>query len=260
MSVLKLDKNRTIIKKASVEKISGVWKEVVDEIVDALKNLVKEDLVAVYVGGSVATGDAVLHHSDVDTYAIVDLSKKEIEEKFNEIVFNESKKIDLLFPYQRGVEMHLVSINEISEGRKFQLKNLSVCVYGNDISQEIPLYTLNKETIAKIRVSVADDIEKARKWLINAKKESEIEKISQWISKRLIRNAGMLCMWREDYFTMEIPLLVEMFSKYYKEKIEDIETLYRFTKTPPKSKESIEGVFDSFGSWLIEEDRKVFMI
>lgn len=210
--------NRFLIKEASPEKITGKWKEIVDEIIKTCKEHLDDRFVSMYIGGSVAHGKAVENKSDVDSYVLVNLNRDQIEENQRVWVDIERKRLDNLFPFQRGVEIHLIPINNISEGKKFQMKVLSVWVYGKNYSNELPEYKLDKETLKHIRVNMEKDIQIARKELQETEDVKEIRRIGPWIAKRLIRSAGMMWMWKGDFFTMDINVLADNFVSSYPDK------------------------------------------
>lgn len=258
MAILHVDKNRLIQKEASPDKITGEWREVVDEIVETCKSRLGSRLISLYIGGSVSTGNAVRDKSDVDSYAVVDMGKEEIEEAEGSWVKEERKRIHSQFPFLRGVEIHFSPVSSMSEGRKFQLKVLAALVYGKDFSAELPEYRLNKETLGRVRVNVAKDINKARKELADASDPKTILRISKWIPKRLIRSAGMLVLWKGDVFSMEIPFLTDLISSQYPEQKQAFEAVIRLANEGSEVKEDTLAVLDDFGEWLIGEDKRVF--
>ncbi len=154
--------------------------------------------------------------------------------------------------------MHLIPVNQISEGIKFKMKVFSAHVYGKDLSVELPVYKLDRKTLGLVRVNLAKDIETARKELLEADDAEEIKKIGRWISKRLIRSAGMMCMWKGDFFTMEVETLADLFASQYPTKKTEIFTLLAYTKDSPEDKRILLSIFGSFGEWLVKEDREIF--
>lgn len=258
MAVLNIDENRFLIKKASIEKITGKWKEVVDEMIKTCIEHLGDHLISVYVGGSVAHGEAVEIKSDIDLYALTDLNDEQMEENRNSWVKAEMDRLNKLYPFQRGAEINLFSIHKLPEGKKLQMKVFATWVWGKDFDQELPQIRLDKETCARVRLSMKRDVDIARAKLETASDVKEIKKIGFEIAKRLIRSAGMMCIWRVDFYTMETDKLVDMFVSFYPEKEKEMRDLYEFEKNPPTSKEKILAMFDSFGSWLMEEDKRVF--
>ncbi|MES2408910.1 MAG: nucleotidyltransferase domain-containing protein [Patescibacteria group bacterium] len=258
MPTIHIDENRILIKEASPEKITGKWKEAVDEIIKTCNEHLGSKLISIYIGGSVSHGDAIEDKSDVDSYVVVNLTEQECKGLDDVWVLNEEKRIDTLFPFQRGVEIHLIPADHISEGKKFQMKVFSARVYGKDFGLELHDYKLDRETMGRIRVDAKKDIETAKEDLAGTDDAKEIMKVGKWISKRIIRSSGMLCMWKENSYTMEIPKLVQMVSQYYPEKKEELDELFEYTKNPTSNKVQMQHLLRSFGAWLIEEDKNIF--
>jgi hypothetical protein len=258
MAILHIDTERNLIRQAAAGKIAGEWREVTDEIIETCKRRIGTRLVSVYIGGSVATGMAIRGKSDIDTYEVVDLSREEIQEANATWVKEEEERIQKLFPFLRGVEIHMAPSSSLSEGRKFQMKVLTALVYGKDFDSEIPKYKLDRETLGGIRVNVGKDITKARRELEEASSSEELHKIATWIAKRLIRSTGMLSMWEGNTFTMDITPLGEMLLSRYPEKTYQIQELLSYTSDAPSDKTRVLNLLDSFGNWLIAEDAKVF--
>lgn len=258
MATLGIDENRFLIKKASIEKITGKWEEVVNEMVKTCREHLGNRLISVYVGGSVAHGEAVDVKSDIDLYAITDLNDEKIKEAQNSWVNSEMDRLNKLYPFQRGAEINLFFIDKLPEGKKLQMKVFATRVWGKDFDLELPPIRLDKETCGRVRLSMERDIDIAREKLETASDVKEIKKIGFEIAKRLIRSAGMMCMWRADFYTMETDKLVDMFISFYPDKEKEMRNLYEFEKYPPSDKGDILAMFDSFGEWLMEEDRKIF--
>ena len=258
MATLGIDENRFLIKKASTENITGKWEQVVNEMVKTCREHLGDHLISVYVGGSVAHGEAVDVKSDIDLYAITDLNDEKIKEAQNSWVNGEMDRLNKLYPFQRGAEINLFFIDKLPEGKKLQMKVFSTRVWGKDFDPELPPIRLDKETCGRVRLSMKRDIDIAREKLETASDVKEIKKIGFEIAKRLIRSAGMMCIWRVDFYTMETDKLVDMFVSFYPEKEREMRNLYEFEKNPPSNKEEILAMFDSFGEWLMGEDKRVF--
>ncbi len=230
----------------------------VEEIIDVYKKNLGQRLLSIYVGGSVALGAAVIGKSDVDTYAIVDVPKEKLEDEYEKWVDSERKRLDRRYPFQRGVEIHLISKDAISEGKKFQIKYTSACVYGIDLSKDYPEYPITRETFALIRVSIYKDIQYALDDLSKTDDPVEISRIGTWISKRLIRSFGVMVLWKENVYTMDIEPIVKILIRYYPNKKKEIETLLHYSKSAPSDKDIIKNMLNSTGKWLIEEDAEIF--
>lgn len=258
MKILPIDENRIIIKQASLDNITGKWKDAVDIIVEKYKEIFGDKLVSVYINGSVATGDAVEHKSDIDTNAIVDMTDEEIETLEHTTLPHEIVQLNTTIPFVRKVEVHIHSKDTWSERKRFQMKITGVCVYGKNYDNETPAYTLSRETFQKFRVSIPKDIQKARDELSLSTSTDDVRRTATWIAKRLIRNAGTMALWKGDFYTMDVSLMAEVFAKSYPEKKDKIEILLDWITNPPENKTVVIDFLDTFGSWLIDEDMRVF--
>jgi len=52
--------------------------------------------------------------------------------------------------------------------------------------------------------------------------------------------------------------LADLVAKQYLEQSESIKNLEEYTRNAPEDKEAIIGILDSFGTWLVEEDLRIF--
>lgn len=257
MNVVPITKSRVLLRQASPEKISGEWRRVVDEIISVCKTNLGSHLIAVYIGGSVACGQAIEGKSDVDSYVVVDLDKHDITQAYPQWVEKERKQLDLKFPFQRGVEIHLQP-NVLSERNKFRFTVLTALVHGKSLVPPDTKFVLDKETLRRVRVDVAQDITTARTELFVSDDLAEIARIGTWVAKRLIRGAGTLVLWKAEYYTMDVKLLSDLFLSDYPAQRESIGILMDLIEHPCHDKQKVIDILDSFGSWLVAEDKNIF--
>jgi len=258
MAIIPIDENRYLIKSAGPEKVTGKWKEAVDEIVNVCKKHLGNNLVSVYVGGSVALGEGKEDKSDIDTYAIVSVSEPDIKEAEKTWVKDEVAMLNKLFPFQRGIEILLKPVDNILLRKKFQMKVIAAHVYGKDFDSEIEPFKLDRETLKLIRYLPGREIDSARRKLEMFDTPEKIKETAVWIAKRLVRGGGTLVMWKGDFYTMDISTLAEIFIKDYPEKAEEMKKALDWTKNAPENKQEILNFLDTFGNWLVEEDARVF--
>ncbi|MCF7865771.1 MAG: hypothetical protein K9M11_04720 [Candidatus Pacebacteria bacterium] len=263
MKTLLIDKDRYMIKTANLDKITGKWKDAVDAAIDVYKKVFGESLVSVYVGGSVACGEAIESKSDIDTYAVLNIPQEKVEEIVKTTLDGERLRLDSEFPFLTKFEMHAYSLDILGIRKQFQLRILAVCVYGKNFDADFPNYPLTRETFQKVRISMSGDIEKARLQLQKADlSQPEYSKYvatgARWVAKRLIRNAGTLALWKENFYTMNVPMMAEIFAEAYPDKKAEIGVLLSWVENPPSDANVVLNVLDTFGKWLIEEDERVF--
>jgi len=98
------------------------YREAIEELVEFCgKSRHKENIVAVYLGGSVARGDFSPGRSDIDIYVVVSGRKKEIEEELREAARRISAgKLGPLFEvHQDPIGIAVTTLSEIRAGRSF---------------------------------------------------------------------------------------------------------------------------------------------
>src|SRR3989344_7430449 len=124
---LDVDKEGFIVKKASSDKFQEKWKPVIDEVKNAYIEHFGDKLHSIYVRGSVAKGEAVDGISDIDTIALVSLSKNHINTKWAED-FN--LKIVSKYPFVEKVEILASSPEQVDRKNAvhIMLKTQTICV------------------------------------------------------------------------------------------------------------------------------------
>lgn len=123
--------------------------ESIEELIEVCKTSHHEgDIVAVYLGGSVARGDFSPSRSDIDIYVVTSGKQEEIEKELNEA----ARKIatdrlkDLLEVHREPIGITLTTVSEIQAGNSFlaagfeyhNFINAGKLLYGRDIKPLIP--------------------------------------------------------------------------------------------------------------------------
>jgi predicted nucleotidyltransferase len=258
MEILHIDKDRFIIRQANLDKITGKWKNALIDIVSLYKKIFGSKLISVYVGGSVAIGEAVEGKSDIDTYVVVDEAEGKLAVINDTILKEEREILNKKYPFQTRIETHPYSKDNLGIQRQFKFKTSAVCIFGHNYDSEFPNFALSKETFRKVRINISKDIQRFFEKLEKDSSKKSIESATVWVAKRLIRNAGTLVIWKGDFFTMNVQMMADIFVKEYPQQKEEIQTLLSWTKKPPQDKEPVILFINKFGQWLIAEDKMVF--
>lgn len=130
--------------------------EAIKEIGECCKNSVyKSNIVAVYVGGSVARGDFSPGRSDIDIYVIVDGKKEEIESELKKAAgeISNRKLSALMKVHQEPIGITLTALQEIRRGDSFlgagfeyhNFMKTGKLLWGRDIKPLIPKPTKEEE-------------------------------------------------------------------------------------------------------------------
>ncbi|MDR3519607.1 MAG: hypothetical protein P4L63_01825 [Candidatus Pacebacteria bacterium] len=255
---LEVDKDGFIVKKVSEDRFQKKWKPVIEETKNVYIKYFGDILNSVYIRGSVAEGLAIDEISDLDTIAIVNLPKEQINTEWrNE--FN--KKIITEYPFVRRVEIFVVTperaVNK-EKGTHIILKTQAVCIYGKDIFDNIPKLKPGKEC-AFIYKDIKNDIEKN----IHSFKNEQHQDIKEYkdkcsfIMKRIIRTGFELVMEREQKYTRDLYTCYESFSKYYPEKKNEMYKTLEMAINPTDDSRIIIKLLNDWLIFLSKEIEKV---
>lgn len=245
-SYFDVDKNGFLINPTSAEKVQEKWKPLVEDIVDIYKNLYGEKLKNVYIRGSVAKGEAVEGVSDIDTFAYVDLSKKELKE--NNTNREMRKHIEKKYDFVEGIEMGAYPLSEISNDSI--ILNQSLCVYGEPIS--VPKLKVGKE-MAIHSPSFYNRFKWFENFLVKDESDEEIKKGCVWLMKGLLRVGFELTMERSQKYTRDLYCCYETFVEYYPEKESEMREVLDLALNPTADKNKIKKIMENLGAWFLIE-------
>ena len=256
---LEIDKDGFIIKKASAEKFQEKWKPVIEETKNAYIEHFGDKLHSVYIRGSVAKGEAIDGIADLDSIAVVNLPKEQIDIKWKE-EFN--KQIIAKYPFVKNIEIvagtldHALSKNR---GVHIIIKTQAVCIYGDDLSDSIAKLKPGKESALHFR-NLQDELQQTIDFFENGwgdNLEESLDKCS-WIMKRILRTGFELVMERENKYTRDLYPCYESFSKYYPNKKDDMYKTLEFAINPTDDSKTIILLLKDWLIFMPEETEKSF--
>lgn len=254
-----VDKNGFIITKVSVKNISPIYKPVIAYVLDTIVSKYAKDIKSIYLYGSVATGKAIKGKSDLDILLVFKenpnlkptKNMKTLEKKL-------SKKYIVIL---RSIGLAITSIQEVKSAKEkygllCYIKHLCVCIYGNDITRDISKFKPTKAVAKGFNGDIAEKLELNRRKFLKQLTPSEIKKLSQETSKRIIRTGFSLVMPRAKSWTTDLQKSVDTFIYYYPEKRTEISMALKWSKEGTVNKQAVINFIDSFGLWLSTEFNK----
>lgn len=255
-SYLGLDESGYIINPASLEKVQERYLPVIEEVKQEYIKHFGANLHSIYLRGSVAKGEAIENVSDIDSFAIVSLKNAEIDTDWTS-AFNQS--LVASHPFITGVEIVVIPMGELEgcSGDKIMIKTQSICIYGESISDALPLMKPGKDIAQHVK-GIEREIEKTKAWLEGSHAEEEIKQKCIWIMKRVLRSGFELVMEDLQKYTRDIYCCYHGFSEVYPEKKEAMYQVLELAVEPTLDKSKILGVLDGIEKWLKKEIRKKF--
>ncbi|GAA0343891.1 hypothetical protein GCM10008967_37920 [Bacillus carboniphilus] len=245
-----LDHNGYIVSDVSKDKIEPIYTPCIQESVENLSKLFPDQLHSVYIYGSVARGEAIINKSDLDLLALFNdsLSPDEIK-KIKSIAGDLSQKNQSLV---RDVGIAVGYYNYMIDPANYYemafLKELCVCVHGEDLRSRFGPYKLTSEIAISFNGDIRDVLTRTISRLEAASTE-ELKSITQSFARKLIRTYYSMVMARSQIWSTRIHEQSEVFINYFPPKKAIISTLHEWIENPPTDRKIVIEFFMREGKW-----------
>lgn len=245
-----LDPNGFIVSDVSIDKIDNVYVPCIRESVERLRNLFHQQLHSVYVYGSVARGEAVAIKSDLDLIAMFD-------GKLSSVMLAELKKLagELSQKYRslvREVGIAVVYYDYTLDSSNYYenafLKEICVCVYGEDLGDRFGPYKLTSEIAIRFNGDIGEALIRTLNRLEKAS-DKDFKIYSQNFARKLIRTYYSMVMVRSHIWSTRLHEQSEVVIQYFPEKESIIGTLLNWIDEPPTDHGAVYELFKSEGEW-----------
>ncbi len=263
-SILPVDAQGYLVRRVSLEKIIEPWRSLVDDVAAAYVMAWPNQVMGVYIRGSVAAGQAIFNHSDVDSLAVVSRDHRECDrrwfKKLNQQIFRH-------YPFCRGVEFSVISGDRLLDLTDHSYDNLrmliatqAVCVWGQDIVEDLPKVRPDMTCIhhsfdleADLNQLIKDLLDLPENPSDRLQQQVYVRKLCQWSMKRIVRSGFEIVMERDQCFTRDLHPCYERFSHYYPTQKSSMWQALTWAINPIDSPEKILEFLHQFGGWLVEE-------
>lgn len=248
-----LDRDGYIVSDVAFDKIDNAYFPSIRESVGKLEKLFPHLCHSVYVYGSVARGEAVALKSDLDLLVIFNrtLNTEELVE-FKKLTKTLTQKYHHLV---REVGIAQINYDYVVDPANYYeqafLKELCVCVFGEDLRERFGPYKLTSE----IAISFNGDIREVFARTINrfeAASKEEYETLVKSFSRKLIRTFYSMVMARSQIWSTRLDEQCEVIINFFHHKEHIIRTLQRWQEEPPTNRESVLELFQREGKWVTD--------
>ena len=263
MNTFGVDENGIIITEVSLLKITTPFKQIVEAVKDEVLQAFGSDIDSIYLYGSVANGRAIEGKSDLDIILV--FKEKASEELSKKVKDLEVRLTSEYQPILRDVGFATTyTADALSEQERLGglcfLKHLCVCIYGNDITKDIPGFKPSKEVARGFNGDIDKSLTSYRTKLKEAVSEQEVKNLSQSIGKKIVRTGFSLVMPRTESWTTNMQKSCDTFTYYYPEKKVEMEKALVWSKEGLADATQVLQFLDTFGTWLTEEfDREILL-
>ena len=203
---------------------------------------------SIYLRGSVARGNNVDGFSDIDVFAII----YDIEDRWKIADWQPDlqKELQIEFPFVKEVEVMLTQYFKDFYQKNPRLamiiKTQSLCIYGEDLIEEIPPFLPNKKMILNL-TWLEEDLNDF------LQKETIAQKDYQEIAKILIRSGFELVKEKEQKFTTDLYLCYQVFSEYYPEKEKEMREVLHLYLNPIEDDLYLKNLIEDLGNWMLKQ-------
>lgn len=248
-----LDDNGFIISDVSLDKIKHDDMQCINESIERLQKLFPRKLHSVYVYGSVARGDALPGKSDLDLLALFDSNlNHDQSSELKNLASELSQRYRSMFrEVGIAVAYYDYALDPANYYEQAFLKELCVCVHGEDLRRRFGPYKL----IPEIAISFNGDICEVLNRTINRLANSsvvEFETIAQGFSRKLIRTYYSMVMARSQIWSTRLDEQAEIFFHHFPDKKLIISTLLEWIDQPPSDRTNVIDSFKREGKWACE--------
>jgi len=240
-----INKEGAVINDAHIDCIQEQYRLILEEISDYYEKELGDNLLSIYVRGSVSVGRAKPFISDIDSVAIIstDISSKKLQEKY---------------PFVTLVDMTVISPKTLFENKEFSnlkiyLKTQSVCLYGRDIVEEIEEVKPGRELALKMYGDLSEklrDLEKifsqntTKKTYLGEKRSIEFWCV--WTMRTILRSGLGLVMLKKPVYSPDLQTCAEVFSAEYPEYAQYIERAIFWAMYPTANRKEIQDYLKEF--------------
>lgn len=249
---LQTDAEGFLVNEARLENIVPPWKEGVEETKQAYLHHLPGRIHSVYLRGSIPRGEAVQGISDLDTLAVTLPGPEPLDLSW----IGPFKSTFLKkYPFVSDVEFQFFPLDSLLNApsdltRRFIVKTLSVCLYGEDLSAKIRPFKPDLSVAYAFHGGIQQDVAMALIGFRQVKNPAQIRQGCTWIMKRLLRAGFSLFMTEEKTYTRDLYLCHEVFARHHPERKAEIRQALEWAVNPTEDVAVLSRFLEDFGKWV----------
>ena len=223
--------------------------QILNQVVNAYRHNLNTTLHSVWLRGSAARGHFT-NLSDLDTFALiypqgVRWTKASWTPKLEEALFSS-------LGFKNTLECYLSSFSselpQIYPALSMMIKCQSLCLWGENIQNTLPVYKLDKDFSLNFKW-LKTDLKAFQ--ALPSPGAGEIRSIC----KLFLRSGFELVLPRIQTYTPDLYWCLHVFKLYYPQQKQNMQKVLTFFLNPPKDGRSIKPFILDFGDWLIFESQ-----
>ncbi|MDN4618185.1 nucleotidyltransferase [Paenibacillus sp. PsM32] len=191
--------------------IQSEYKDFVDKYIYTILTEFKGKVHSIYMCGSIPKGTATPFKSDAD-FTIVCVDPQDIDYERLSIIKDRLLKE---YPVVTKIDTIICSMDSVLSKPNewgFWVKIICVCVYGQDVGQQVPPIKISPEFIVDLNTDTKEEVDRIHHSLSNASDHTMQMRYIKGYSKRLLRALYSLVLedtgvWEDDFVKMKNAIL-----------------------------------------------------
>lgn len=245
-----LDPNGFIVSDVSIDKIGRIYMPCIQKSIESLQKLFLQQLHSVYLYGSVARGDAIVPKSDLDLIVMVDgqlsLTKlaelKKVSGELSQTYRSIVREVGIAVAYYDD------TMDPANYYENAFLREISVCVYGEDVGKQFGPYKLSSEIAIQFNGDICESLIRLLKRL-EAASTDDFTTLTQNFARKLIRTYYSMVMARSQIWTTRLIEQSEVFIRHFPDKESIVHSLLGWIDEPVMDPQAVYELLKREGEW-----------
>ncbi|CAK2419453.1 Nucleotidyltransferase-like protein [Vibrio crassostreae] len=221
-----LDKDGFIENLYSPKNIALEFQGVVNAFIDSLLSELPEQIYGIYLYGSVPRGTAIVGRSDLDVSIVLTTP---IGPKERRVFKHLSDTIPEAYPQVSKLDIDPGFLRDVLQPTEkyhwhFWLKHCCCCIWGKDLSTELPLYKPSIEIAQALNGDLPTFLEQMS-LSFKTMADGDIAKV---IGKKLVRAAYYFVAEKDGSWYTDLSQCASVAKRYYPKQSDDIELAYQY--------------------------------
>lgn len=242
--------------------ISAGWQALINQVIDFIEKNESDNIVSVYLRGSVPRGLAIDFVSDLDLILIGKNPQEELDEK----TISFKKEMAMQFPFCNGIEWEIDDVvifqkkldDPVYSYIAKTLKTQALHLWGVDFAKDLPKVRPGKEMVMHA-YHFEDDWRRFHQKMATQLVQDRIDSLNLWMGKRIMRTAFELASLKRPLFTRDIYFCYELAAEEYPEIKTSLYDVMNRMFLCNSSAEEIIRDFTPAADFLIQKKRFLFI-
>lgn len=243
-----MDKDGYFLNNLDLKLIDPLWLLPVHELVECYCNLLKDNIISIYLRGSIPKNEAIQFKSDIDIMVICNnYPSKDTIIALRSIQNNCLKK----YVYVKKVDTLLLTYNTFEKSylAHFYIKVMSLLLYGLNLHVKINPIKPSFRIISQIPI-VLSNIQFCIKVIDSSDDNLHISNSCNWAFSSIIRSLFEFLIQEEKKYTRDLYLCYKVSTKHFPEMTKKIETALILSIDTINDKRYAKELLIHFHDWL----------